>query len=104
VRVKIKRYLVLVCVLVGMGIGTVWLKSRTLAMGYEVVRLEKRLVRANEEVSLEDSLIARMLAPNHVRTKVSELGLGERGGNRAAAKRRGRRGETGGRSSIAARR
>jgi hypothetical protein len=89
---KIKRYLVLVTVLVGMGLSTVWWKSRTLAMGYETVRQQRQLDRLIEEESLEDSLLAGLTAPSKVRARAEKLGLSMTGNRSNPRKAGGRRG------------
>ena len=99
---KIKRYLVLVTVLVGMGLGTVWWKSRTLAMGYEAVRLQRRLDRMDEEESLEDSLLAGLTAPGEVRARAEKLGLRMIVNRTDIRKPMGRRGDSGRRSTKVA--
>ncbi len=101
---KIKRYLVLVGVLVGMGLGTVWWKSRTVAMGYEAVRLSKEISSADEERMLEDSRIATMTAPGRVKSEANRLGLAKALRNRKVTKPGSRRGEGDGRSARVANR
>ena len=71
----IKRYLLLVGVLVAFGLVTVRWKSRTLSMGYEAARLERRLNRALEEERQEQARLARLTAPAAVADKAKGLGL-----------------------------
>ena len=71
----IKRYLLLVGVLVAMGLATVWWKTRTLALGYEAARLERQVARATEEELLEQSRLACLTAPAAVADKAKGLGL-----------------------------
>ena len=70
-----KRWIVLVAVLVGMGLATVWWKSRTLAMGYEAARIERELARAVEEERVEESRLARLTTLDRVAAKVKEMDL-----------------------------
>ena len=84
----IKRYLVLIAVLVGMGLCTVWWKTQTLNMGYEAVRLEGNLRRAEEEERLEDSLLSGLMAPKSMARRVRELGNRIAAGSGAAGGRR----------------
>lgn len=72
----IRRYLVLVVVLVAMGLCTVWWKTRTLQMGYEAVRLEQANSRVEEEERIEDSRLTGMTDPAEVIRVSRELGLG----------------------------
>ena len=69
------RCLVLLAVLVGMGLATVWWKSQTLAMGYEAARLERQVARTVEEERVEESRVARLTAPERVADKVREMSL-----------------------------
>ena len=89
----IRRYLVLVGALVAMGLGTVWWKTQTLGMGYEVVRLERERERAEEEERLEDSLLSGLTSPERVQEKVKELKLRLSLQGRVIVAPRGRRGD-----------
>jgi len=71
----VKRWILLVAVLVGMGLVTVWWKSQTLAIGYEAARLERQLVQAIEEERVEESRLARLTTPGRVAVKVREMDL-----------------------------
>jgi len=102
--VRIKRYLVLVTVLVFMGLATVWWKSRTVAMGYEAVRLRRDLSRAAEEQRLEDCEIARMTAPARVKSEAARRGLALKLMNTRVARPENRRGDDDGRSARLAER
>jgi hypothetical protein len=102
--VRIKRYLVMVAALVGMGLATVWWKSRTVAMGYDVVRVERDLKRAEEERRLEDSRVARMTSPNSMEKRVRELKLDLKKQERLATRSAKRRGDGGSRVVIVVRR
>jgi cell division protein FtsL len=73
--VRIKRWLVLVAMLVGMGLVTVWWKSQTLAMGYEAAQLERQMVRTLEEARVEESQLARLTTPDRIAAKVREMDL-----------------------------
>jgi hypothetical protein len=73
--VRVKRYLVLVAVLVAMGLATTWWKTRTLALGYEAARLEREIARGLEEERLEETRLARLTAPARVAAAVRELNL-----------------------------
>lgn len=85
-----RRYLMLIAVLVGMGLSTVWWKTQTLSTGYETVRIERDLHRAEEEESHEDSLLAALTAPTKVAEVAVRLGLsGERESRVADTGRRG---------------
>ena len=88
---SIKRYLVLVAVLVVMGLATVWWKTRTLAMGYETVRLEEDLARVVEEVRVEDSALASLTCPVRVddRREVQRLNLARAPSYTPKSRRRG---------------
>jgi hypothetical protein len=102
---SIRRYLVLVAALVGMGLGTVWWKSRTLAMGYEAVELGREIERATEEERMEDALLSGLVSPPGVSSRLRELSPGARSGrsySMAAGSRRG--GRDGRRLAITGRR
>ena len=93
---RIKRYLLLVVAMVGMGLLSVWWKTQTLNLGYRAVEVERDLVRVEEESCVEGFLLEKMTAPVLVAAKVKELGLGlDPQGPRTvvAAHRRGDRGE-----------
>ena len=97
----IKRYLVLVTALVAMGLGTVWWKTQTLAMGYDAVRIDRELSRAVEEERLEDSRLVKLTALVQVRRKVKDLKLSLEVLEEATVARGRRRGAAGGRAVAA---
>ncbi len=72
---SIRRYLVLVVTLVSMGLGTVWYKHKSRAMGYEVVQLEKALQELNEEEMVVGGELSALTALNRMTSKIDETGL-----------------------------
>jgi hypothetical protein len=73
--VFVLRSLVLLGVLVGGGLATVWWRSQTLSLGYEAARLERAITRKIEEQRVEESCLARLTTPAQVAAAVRNLKL-----------------------------
>jgi hypothetical protein len=73
--VLILRGLVLLGVLVGGGLATVWWRTQTLTLGYEAARLECEITRKMEEQRVEESRLARLTTPAQVASAVRNLNL-----------------------------
>jgi hypothetical protein len=102
--VAIKRYLVLVTALVGMGLGTVWWKTCAVQMGYRAVRLERELGRVDEEERIEDWKLIGLTSPTNVRKVAGGMGLSAEQREATKAAETGRRGDQARRPAVAARR